>query len=104
MTLAEFKAWFEGYTEGMDSTPSVKQWDRIKARVKEIDGMTIIQTPVYVDRWRYWNPCGSVLTYSGTTCGSMISGYGALGTGPNTTTSVVTMLADMGRQDAEADA
>lgn len=51
MTLIEFKAWFEGYTESMDSTPNEKQWARIKARVKEIDGAPITY-PVYVDR--YW--------------------------------------------------
>lgn len=36
MTLAEFKAWFEGYTEGMNGPPSGPQWDRIKARIGEI--------------------------------------------------------------------
>lgn len=97
MTLAEFKAWFEGYTEGMDGPPNEKQWARIKARVKEIDGTTIIHSPVYVDRWRHY-PYG---IYIGNTCGSLTtSNYGAA-----TSTNVVTMmLADMGRQDAEADA
>ena len=59
MTLSEFKAWFDGYTEGMDSTPNAKQWDRIKGRVKEIDN-TVTTYPVYVDRWRpyyrEWTP------------------------------------------------
>lgn len=50
MTLLEFKAWFEGFTEGIDKAPTLKQWARIKARVKEIDG-TSIPYPVYVDRW-----------------------------------------------------
>lgn len=58
MTLAEFKAWFEGFTESMDGTPSAKQWKRIKARVKEIDGAPITER-VYIDRYRpnsipYW--------------------------------------------------
>ena len=51
MTLAEFKAWFEGFTEGMDAAPNADQWERIKARVKEIDG-TAISYPVFIDR--YW--------------------------------------------------
>lgn len=50
MTLAEFKAWFEGFTESMDGAPDDKQWKRIKARVKEIDGVAITKT-VFVDRY-----------------------------------------------------
>lgn len=34
MTLSEFKAWFSGFTESMDSTPNEKQWGRIKERVE----------------------------------------------------------------------
>ena len=50
MTLAEFKAWFEGFTEDMDDRPTEKQWKRIRARVKEIDG-TVTSYPVFVDRY-----------------------------------------------------
>jgi hypothetical protein len=50
MTLAEFKAWFSGFTESMDSTPNEKQWARIRERVGEIDGVAITKT-VYVDRY-----------------------------------------------------
>lgn len=50
MTLSEFKAWFEGFTEGMDGPPSLKQWERIQARVKEISGQPVTQT-VFVDRY-----------------------------------------------------
>jgi|SRR5882672_2013799 len=53
MTLAEFKAWFEGFTEEMDEAPSKKQWERIKKRVKEIDGVTVTER-VFVDRYQYW--------------------------------------------------
>ena len=58
MTLSEFKAWFEGFTEGMDGTPNTDQWKRIQARVKEIDGTAITKT-VFVDRYlppyrSYW--------------------------------------------------
>jgi hypothetical protein len=73
MTLAEFKAWFEGFTESMDGAPDEKQWKRIKARVKEIDGVAITKT-VFVDRyvspgpWRpYWSSLdmvGSVQNFS----------------------------------------
>lgn len=48
MTLSEFKAWFEGFTENMDGPPSADQWKRIKKRVKEIDW-----TPrhIFIDRY-----------------------------------------------------
>lgn len=75
MTLAEFKAWFEGFTEGMDSTPNAKQWDRIKARVKEIDGASVTRE-IYVDRyvrerpwypyWATWNSCNAIATAAAT--------------------------------------
>jgi hypothetical protein len=59
MTLAEFKAWFEGFTEAMDGAPDEKQWARIKARVKEIDGVAVTKT-VFVDHYYppyrpYWS-------------------------------------------------
>ncbi|PDT47317.1 hypothetical protein CO661_14135 [Sinorhizobium fredii] len=59
MTLAEFKAWFEGFTEDMDGAPNEKQWKRIKARVKDIDGVAITKT-VFIDRYvtpyrPYWS-------------------------------------------------
>jgi hypothetical protein len=50
MTLSEFKAWFEGFTESMDGPPSLKQWERIQARVKEISGVAVSH-PVFVDRY-----------------------------------------------------
>jgi hypothetical protein len=57
MTLAEFKAWFEGFTEDMESAPTTKQWKRIKDRVKQIDGTVLTREVVYRDRWwrDYWS-------------------------------------------------
>lgn len=58
MTPKEFKAWFDGFTEAMEGTPTVKQWARIKERVAEIDGReTTIE--IYRDRYireRPWQP------------------------------------------------
>lgn len=51
MTPKEFKAWFDGFTEAMEGMPSEAQWQKIKARVAEIDG-TPVSYPVFVDR--YW--------------------------------------------------
>ncbi len=58
MTLIEFKAWFEGFSEVMEGPPDEKQWERIKARVSEING-TATPYPVFIDRYvepyrRYW--------------------------------------------------
>jgi hypothetical protein len=50
MTLQEFKAWFQGYTEDMKSTPTKEQWAKIKLRVGEIDG-TVTTYPVFIDRY-----------------------------------------------------
>lgn len=37
MTPAEFKAWFDGFCEGIEGAPSVDQFERIKERVAEIN-------------------------------------------------------------------
>lgn len=64
MTLAEFKAWFEGFTESMEGAPNADQFAKIKAKVALIDG-TPVTYPIYVERyvphhphpWPYWtNP------------------------------------------------
>ena len=67
MTLSEFKAWFEGYTEGLESAPTKAQFERIKEKVKEISG-TPITYPVYIDRYvqpRYWSASGAGSVGSG---------------------------------------
>lgn len=51
MTLSEFKAWFEGFTEGIEAAPTADQFAKIKAKVAKIDG-TVTTYPVFVDR--YW--------------------------------------------------
>lgn len=53
MTLAEFKAWFEGFTESMEGQPTAKQWKRIKERVAQIDGTTVTHQVIYRDRYRH---------------------------------------------------
>ena len=51
MTPGEFKAWFDGFCEAFDKTPTQKQWARIKGRVAEIDGKPVTEK-VFIDR--YW--------------------------------------------------
>ncbi len=60
MTLSEFKAWFEGYTEGLESAPTKAQFERIKEKVKEISGEPVTER-VFIDRYwstisRPWSP------------------------------------------------
>jgi len=70
MTLSEFKAWFEGFTDGMEGPPSEKQFKKIKAKVAEISGTSISKT-VFIERYRdvwpryrdaMWN--GPIVSYS----------------------------------------
>jgi hypothetical protein len=58
MDVSEFKAWFEGFTEDMSGQPTAKQWKRVKARVKQIDGTPTTER-IFIDRYRrpyepYW--------------------------------------------------
>lgn len=81
MTLSEFKAWFEGFTESIEgkSAPTQKQWARIKEKVALIDGAPTTQV-VYLDRWvrpyrdywdRFWVSAGGS---GGATWGGAVGG------------------------------
>lgn len=41
MNLSEFKAWFEGFTEGMDGPPNEAQWNRIQERLATVTAISI---------------------------------------------------------------
>lgn len=51
MLIREFKAWFDGFTEEMKSTPTKAQWARIKERVAEIDGQQVTYKYFYEHYW-----------------------------------------------------
>jgi hypothetical protein len=58
MNLSEFKAWFEGFTDGIDSNPTEKQWEKIKAKVAEIKAEPTSPLVIreYINNYRrYWN-------------------------------------------------
>ena len=81
MTLQESKAWFEGFTECMDSTPNEKQWKRIQKRVGEINGETTTY-PIYIDRyvrpynWPQWTyTSGDTLTTVGSNKADNVSNF-----------------------------
>ena len=95
MTLAEFKAWFEGFTEEMGSTPSAKQWKRIKDRVKQIDGVAVTKEVIYRDC--YWP------TIIDRPVRPYVS-WGASGVGMSSLTSAVASnsMIDLGKAEYEA--
>ena len=41
MTEKEFKAWFEGFCEGIEGIPNEKQWEKIKEKIAQL-------TPEYI--------------------------------------------------------
>lgn len=53
MTLNEFKAWFEGFSEGIDKVPSEKQFAKIKDKVAEIND-TPVTRQYFIERYPNW--------------------------------------------------
>lgn len=112
MTPAEFKSWFDGFTEAMTGTPTKAQWARIQARVAEIDGRETTHT-VYVNRYLndyyhhyrpYWSAMGvGVNTLTGAVGSDyktmLSSAQGAIGSGGDGFNSRAAMTA-LGKADA----
>jgi len=46
MDLKEFKAWFEGFCEGVKEAPSREQWEKVKEKVKELGAGDVNAPPV----------------------------------------------------------
>ena len=53
MTVGEFKAWLEGFSEAMGPSPNVKQWKKIRERLEHVSDS---EPNVYFERRRYWWP------------------------------------------------
>lgn len=68
--LSEFKAWFEGFTDGIEALPSPKQWAKIQERVGEI---TNDYTSARVFHDHYWRPYYSHFPFPA------FAGYSAIG-------------------------
>ena len=97
MTLAEFKAWFEGFTESMDGPPNAEQWDRIKERVALVDGTVLTREVIYRDR--YWPHYVHGVYYGGTsTLTARAVGANAL----TSNASVSSSLMDLGKADYQS--
>ena len=56
MTLEEFKAWFDGFTENVSKQPTQRQWKRIVERVGEIQPDATYQPwqPYRQPWWPQW--------------------------------------------------
>lgn len=87
MTLSEFKAWFEGFSEGIDKAPTEKQFAKIKAKVALIDGAPITY-PVFIDRYRHYYDRIWTVPYYGDPYVRYSTAGGAV-SGTQTTLSVV---------------
>ena len=48
MTISEFKAWFEGYTEGHDMLGDPLDVDRIREKLAEVVDFTYTSTPISI--------------------------------------------------------
>ncbi|PJN93936.1 hypothetical protein CNY89_17465 [Amaricoccus sp. HAR-UPW-R2A-40] len=35
MTLNEFRAWFDGFSEALDGAPTAEQWAKVRAKLAE---------------------------------------------------------------------
>ncbi len=78
MTIAEFRAWFEGYTENISDKPSAAQWERIKERVNEITPQPIWIDPSIYKPFETYEPPTQLPYTPGTpyftTCGGTSNG------------------------------
>lgn len=107
MTLSEFKAWFEGFTESMEGPPSAKAWKRIQARVKEISGQPVTER-VYIDRYvepyrRWFYSANAVpLSYSAGACTAQNGVGNAVLAAASGSFDSHTAMADLGRNEAQA--
>lgn len=76
MTLKEFNAWLDGFSESINGSPNKEQWKKIQAKIALIkpDKEVTVERVRYNDYWipRPWYPTGITWTSSsGATGGSM---------------------------------
>lgn len=60
MTLNEFKAWLEGFSEAMNGAPNKSQWQMILARLEKVTPDSRTETHIHYDYWKYRGPWFSV--------------------------------------------
>lgn len=83
MTVQEFKAWFQGFTEGFEGKiPSKAQWNRIQAQVEKIDNISTCPPwyyPVYIrEKYLYHSQPEKVTFHTGSnSCTSLWAEQGS---------------------------
>jgi hypothetical protein len=45
VTLSEFKAWFEGFTDNIDGAPTPEQWAKVKEKVALLSSPALFHDP-----------------------------------------------------------
>ena len=86
MTVNEFKAWFEGFTESMERVPTKAQWNRIKEKIDSVDDMPTSHA-VFIERhlqpyrtyWSTWSSGDNFTTQSGTPKSKSVTSKGIRG-------------------------
>lgn len=65
MTASEFKAWFDGFIEGISGHPTPEQFERIKAKVAEMGTQTAPKQPVAIPSiWQGQQAPGNITYYA----------------------------------------
>lgn len=60
MTIAEFKAWLEGFEAALNGAPTPEQWDAIKAKIAQLRAVDVQPLPANYRPSPWWE-CPPVL-------------------------------------------
>lgn len=66
MTPDQFKAWFEGFCEGIADAPTREQWAKVKAKVTDLGSPVLRIDRPDLDRQRFFPAQPSFITGGGT--------------------------------------
>lgn len=105
MTIKEFKAWLDGFSEAVGSSPNVKQWKKIQERLADVkDEPEVCRHYHYRDWWPVWYSTPSVPTYTlpnygtTTTCGTESI---TLTTNPDSDTTIYNAAYEIGIEEGK---
>ena len=79
MTVNEFRAWLEGFEEGIKGSPTKAQWEKIKLRLEDVnasDGHDYCHGGYYRTWWPDWTWTSPRFTWAntdGTTSGNTMT-------------------------------
>lgn len=62
MTIKEFHAWLDGFSEAIEDAPTPDQWAKVLAKLKQVRGdAPVFTAPTMPQRW-YPSPSGPFVT------------------------------------------